>query len=265
MRIDKEPLPLPGTTYDPLYPSSDGEPMGESDLHTRAVLILREALEDFYAASGRTDVYVASNILLYYEKGVRDARREPDVLVALGASTHPRQSFRVFEEGRLPNVVFEIASKKTHREDTGDKFQVYQSLGIREYFLFDPQGEFFDPPLMGYRLVRGRYARLRPVEGDTLLSRQLGLWLVAQGNELRLIDPATREMVPTRRERIEQVEEELERAEEERGLARREQREERLLRLRAERTARSAEDRVRELEDELRRLRGLPPEEPPHV
>jgi Uma2 family endonuclease len=250
MRIDKKPLP--GTTIDPLYPCSDGEPMGEGDIHTRAVIILREALEDFYAAAGRTDVYIASNMLLYYEKGVTNARREPDVLVAVGTNTHSRRSFRSFEEGRLPDVVFEIASASTHAEDTGDKFQVYQSLGIKEYFLFDPYGEFYDPPLMGYRLVRGRYARLRPVEGAALPSRRLGLWLVAQGEELRLIDPTTREMVPTRRERIEQLEDHYETA-----VA--EQREERLSRLRSERAARRAEDRVRELEDELRRLRGLPP------
>jgi Uma2 family endonuclease len=265
MRIDKGPVPLPGTVEDPLYPSWDGKPMGETDFHSAAILVLREALEDFYAAAGRTDVYVASNILLYYEQGVRNARRDPDVLVALGTSPHRRRSFRVWEEGRLPDVVFEIASENTHAEDTGDKFQVYQGLGIREYFLFDPEGAFYDTPLMGYHLVRGRYARLRPVEGAALPSRRLGAWLVAQGGELRLIDPATREMVPTRRERIEQADEERDLAQEERDLARSEQREERLARLRSERAARRAEERVRELEDELRRLRGLPPAEPPRA
>ena len=299
MRIDKEPVPLPGTTYDPLYPCWDGKPMGETDLHAAAIIALREALQDYYAAAGRTDVYVATNIVLYYEQGVRDARRDPDVLVALGSGTHPRQSYRVWEEGRLPDVVFEIASPSTHMEDTGDKFQVYQTLGIREYFLFDPQGEFYSPTLMGYHLVRGRYARIRPVEGAALPSRRLGVWLVAQDSELRVIDPATRQMVPThseRNEQIEQTREELERvgeerdlAHEERDLAQREQREERRLRLQAERTARQAtedaqqsrdraqeseraaqqatedaqqsRDRVRELEDEMRRLRGLPPGE----
>jgi Uma2 family endonuclease len=252
MRIEKEPVPLPGTVEDPLYPSWDGKPTGETDFHSAAILVLREALEDFYAAAGRTDVYIASNILLYYEQGVRNARRDPDVLVALDTSPHRRRSFRVWEEGRLPDVVFEIASENTHAEDTGDKFQVYQSLGIREYVLFDPEGAFYDTPLMGYHLVRGRYARLRPVEGAALPSRRLGVWLVAQGGELRLIDPATRE-------RIEQAEEERDLAQEERDLARSEQREERLSRLRSERAARRAEDRVRELEDELRRLRGSPP------
>ena len=272
MRIDKEPLRLPGTTIDPLYPSSDGEPMGEGDLHTQAVLVLREALEDFYAAAGRADVYIASNMLLYYERGVTAARREPDVLVALGARTHARRSFRSFEEGRLPNVVFEIASESTHAEDNGDKLQVYQSLGIKEYFLFDPHGEFYDPTLRGHRLTRGRYVPIRPVEGATLPSRQLGLWLVGQGSELRPIDPTTGLMVPTRRERIEQIEEALD-------LSQRARREERLSRLRAERAVRRADeeaqkskeeaqkskDRVRELEDELRRLRGLPPGEAPHA
>ena len=292
MRIDKEPVPLPGTTHDPLYPCWDGKPMGETNLHAAAITALSQALADFYAAAGRTDVYVATNIVLYYEQGVTNARRDPDVLVTLGIGSHPRQSYRVWEEGRLPDVVFEIASPSTHMEDTGDKFQVYQTLGIREYFLFDPQGEFYSPTLIGYHLVRGRYARIRPVEGAALPSRRLGVWLVAQGSELRVIDPATRQMVPTHSEKNEQVEqmrEELERVEEERDLAQREQREERRLRLRAERAAQQAaedaqqsrdraqeseraaqqaaedaqqsRDRVRELEDEMRRLRGLPPGE----
>ena len=59
MRIGKEPLPLPGTVENPLYPSSDGGPMGETDFHSAAVLVLGQALQDFYAA-GRTDVLGAS-------------------------------------------------------------------------------------------------------------------------------------------------------------------------------------------------------------
>ena len=121
---------------------------------------------------------------------------------------------------------------------------------------------------MGFRLARGRYARIKPIEGASLPSRRLGVWLVAQGSELRVIDPATGEMVQTRLERIERVEDERDRAQEALEQAQREQREERQRRLRSERATRQAEadaqqarDRVREVEAELRRLRGLPPGE----
>src|SRR5262245_48762986 len=95
------PKPLPGTTRDPLYPDSDGREMGESDAHTFAVIRLREALEDFFAQI--LDVYIASQLMFYYERGNPQGRRDPDVLVARGVQgRHPRRSFRVWEEGVLP-------------------------------------------------------------------------------------------------------------------------------------------------------------------
>ena len=57
--------PLPGTAYDPLYPDEDGRPMGDTDFHTLALVWLRQALEDCFAAV--LDVYVASNLIYYYE------------------------------------------------------------------------------------------------------------------------------------------------------------------------------------------------------
>jgi len=36
-------------------------------------------------------------------------------------------------------------------------------LGVREYFIFDPLGDYLSPPLRGYRLVGDEYIRM---EGD---------------------------------------------------------------------------------------------------
>jgi Uma2 family endonuclease len=124
-------VPLPGTVYDPLYPESDGQPMGESDPHTNAVIWLRQALKDFFAR--HTNVYVASQLMLYYEQGNPAGHRDPDVMVVRGVGRHQRLSFRVWEEGTLPCVVFEIASANTWREDIGPKRELYARLGIAEY------------------------------------------------------------------------------------------------------------------------------------
>ena len=56
--------------------------MGESDYHSAAIIWLREALEDYF--EGSTDVYVASNMLLYTLLAGDRHRRDPDVLVAKG-------------------------------------------------------------------------------------------------------------------------------------------------------------------------------------
>jgi hypothetical protein len=56
------PRPFPATDEDLLYPSQDAEPVGESDWHMWALLLLREALEDVFA--DQPDVKVASDLFL---------------------------------------------------------------------------------------------------------------------------------------------------------------------------------------------------------
>src|SRR5438552_2107930 len=94
---------LPGTARDPLYPDCDGRFMGDSDFHSAAMRWLVEALQDFFA--NQPDVYVASNLIFYYEQGNPSGRRDPDVLVAKGVGNHFRRSFRVWEENALPCVL----------------------------------------------------------------------------------------------------------------------------------------------------------------
>ena len=67
--------PLPETDDDRLYPSSDGAPVGETDWHIWALILLREALEDWFAQ--RLDVYVASDLFLYYVEGDPAASKAP--------------------------------------------------------------------------------------------------------------------------------------------------------------------------------------------
>jgi hypothetical protein len=45
------------------YPESDGQPMGQTDVHIDAVIYLREALRDYFRDDPQ--VYVAGNVLLY--------------------------------------------------------------------------------------------------------------------------------------------------------------------------------------------------------
>ena len=61
------PKPLAETDDELLYPESDGQPMGETDWHILALISLREGLEDFFV--DQADVYVASDLFLYYVEG----------------------------------------------------------------------------------------------------------------------------------------------------------------------------------------------------
>jgi Uma2 family endonuclease len=240
-------VPLPGTVRDPLYPDSDGKPMGESDAHTFAVMCLREALEDFFAQV--LEVYIASQIVYYYELGNPNARRDPDILVARGvAGKHGRRSFRLWEEGVTPCTFFEISSESTWREDIGPKRELYERLGIREYFLFDPEGEWLDPVFQGFRLRRRRYAPIAPDAEGFLVSTELGLKMRPEGAMLRLADRRSGVPVLTRTERNE--------AAEQRTGAAEQRAEAESQRAEAERQGReAAEQRAARLEAELNRLR----------
>ena len=201
--MDQTVTPLPGTTIDPRYPDSDGRFMGETDHHNVAMTRLRDAIEDRFAS--RADVYVASNLVMYYREGDRKARKDPDVLVAMGvAGKHKRRSFRVWEEGVLPRVLFEIASRRTWRNDIGEKRVLYAQIGIGEYFTFDPERRYLTPPLQGFRTVKGQSVPIKPNRDSSLFSKALALMLVPEGDMLRLVDPVTGEPILTRAERADQ-------------------------------------------------------------
>jgi Uma2 family endonuclease len=199
--------PLPGTVVDPLYPDEDGRPTGDTDYHSIALVSLREGLEDFFG--DRSDVYVGMNLIFYYEEGNPKARRDPDILVAKGVvGKHRRRSFRLWEEHVLPCTLFEVVSKKTVRIDVGEKRVLYERLRIPEYFLFDPEGRYMDRPLRGFRLRKGKYVELKPAADGSLISKQLGLRLVPDGERLRFVDLKTGKTLLTRLEQAELAQEE---------------------------------------------------------
>ena len=178
------------------YPSSDGKPLAENDVQARAIFYAFGALRLRYR-DRRRDVYVSADLLVYYEEGNPRVAVAPDVFVVFGVEDHTRMNYKVWEEGKGPDFVLEVASPNTWREDVERKPGIYAGLGVREYFLFDPMGEHFTPRLQGYRLVEGRYERLSAVESIdrtlTMRSEVLGLELRAKGEEMRFHDPVTGE------------------------------------------------------------------------
>jgi Uma2 family endonuclease len=182
-----------------VYPESDGKPMGETPLHRRVMNDLIEELDQWFASNPR--VYVSGNMMLYYEEG--DPRRtcSPDVQVTLDIPKSPeRRIYQTWVEGKGPDFVIEVTSRKTARRDRGDKLEIYREvLGVQEYFLFDPFEEYLEPSLQGFRLVRGQYVPIRPVN-RRLPSKMTGLHLERNLMELRLFDPKAGKWLLTPRE-----------------------------------------------------------------
>ena len=175
------------------YPSSDGKPLAENDPQLAAILYGVGALRVRYA--GRSDVYVSGDLLVYYREGNPRVSVAPDVLVVFGVEDRERMSYRVWEEGRGPDFVLEVASPSTWREDVGRKRAVYAELGVKEYCLYDPTGKYLKPALWGYRLAGEGYEPLPLVESldgrRSLYSETLGLDLWAKGRKMRFHDPET--------------------------------------------------------------------------
>ena len=169
------------------YPTSDGQPMAETTLHRKIMADLIEALERHFA--GVPDVWVGGNLFLCYRKGDPSAALAPDVLLAKGVTKWDRPNYLLWEE-TAPSLVMEITSRKTRGEDRGKKKDVYERIGVEEYVLFDPYGDWLRPRLQGFRLDRGRYQPIAPDEDGSLASRTTGLILRPEGERLRLFDPA---------------------------------------------------------------------------
>jgi len=176
--------------------------MAETDDHRDLMVEMIETLKLHKRRARR--FYVSGNLLVFYEPGNRRRHVAPDVFVVRGVLKHNRDNYLIWEEGKGPEFITEYTSRSTKEEDVKQKFRLYQDvLKVSEYFLFDPHNEYLDPPLQGYRLRRGKFVRIEPVNGR-LPSKVLGLYLEQQGSKLRLYDPATGRYLPTPQEMIEE-------------------------------------------------------------
>ena len=182
------------------YPESDGKPMGETDEHRDEMVRHIELLRHFYRGQ---KVYVSGNLLVYYEQGNPKKFVVPDAFVVKGLDARKRRVYKLWVERKVPNVVIETTSRKTKRKDTDEKPVLYARLGIREYFLFDPDHEYLDPPLQGYRLGDKGYAKIDSDDTGALVSEQLELRLRDESGLLQLYRVDTGERLLTAEERAE--------------------------------------------------------------
>jgi Uma2 family endonuclease len=183
------------------YPTGDGKPMAETPFHGEIMFGLRQILQDHFAEDPM--VYVSGNLMMYYVKNNKRRHVSPDLFFVRGIPNTDRKCYFVWEEGKGPDVVFEISSKTTTKTDTGTKRLLYQNiLRVPEYFLFDPYEEYLSPSLQGYRLLNGVYVPIQPDHG-WLFSQELGLRMGRHGLMLRFYDPATGQPLLSRTERLE--------------------------------------------------------------
>jgi Uma2 family endonuclease len=131
--------PLSRIDPDDPYPESDGEPMAENTLQYDWIVKLKENLEIRFANDPL--VFVAGD-LFWYPVADRHITGPlaPDVLVAFGRPKGPRGCYKQWEEGGIaPQVVFEVLSPSNSAKELRDKREFYETYGVEEYYLYDPE------------------------------------------------------------------------------------------------------------------------------
>ncbi len=186
------------------YPSGDGTPVAETFDHLYVILItievLRQYLEDIQAC-------VLGNQFLYYSQGLPRLKCAPDVMVIFGVEPGSRDSYKIWEEGEIPKVVFEMTSPGTRDKDEGFKKDLYAQIGIEEYWQFDPKGQWIEEKLRGYRLMDETYVQIATSE-----SQALGLRLEVSGALISFyrLDNGEKLLIPLElRNKAQQLQDEL--------------------------------------------------------
>jgi Putative restriction endonuclease len=131
------------------YPYSDGEPLAESYDH---LYVIMTTLAMLLAHLKGQQATVLADQFLYYAQGFPRLRVAPDVMVIFNVPPGGRDNYKIWEEGQVPSVIFEMTSPGTRTKDDVEKKNLYESLGVTEYWQFDPRGEWIPEKLRGYRL-----------------------------------------------------------------------------------------------------------------
>ena len=143
------------------------------------------------------DALVAYDLALLFERGNPRAVVSPDLLVALGVGCHDRNSYKFWEEPKVPDLALEVLSAKTWRKDVEVKPGLYRDLGVREFWLVDPIGKLPDP-IIAWRLNdAGVYKEIPKLPSGARRSDVLDAELFLDDRGLRFRDLKTGEVLPT--------------------------------------------------------------------
>ena len=126
----------------------------------------------------------AGTVICYNPENLND-RVFPDCYVAFdvpSGAIFAQNGYLIWQVGKAPDFALEVASESTARRDITFKRELYERIGVQEYWRFDPSGgDYYGESLAADRMVDGAH---EPVDigfnEEGLLSgysEVLGLWL----------------------------------------------------------------------------------------
>jgi len=176
------------------YPEEREDDMGETSIHIKLIADFLQTLNFFF--KNRADVFLTANMNLYYIEGNPHRWFAPDLLVAFGVPSVERSSYLLWRERIFPQVIFEVASEKTWRNDVIEKFELYEKLGAEEYYIFDPEFTYLPAPLLAFRRQDEKLIEAK-VTDDRIFSPRLELEIVRTENTFRFFNPQAEEFLRT--------------------------------------------------------------------
>lgn len=170
------------TDPDLLYPDSDGKPMAENTEHYRWIVLIKENLEILFANNDQ--VLIAGDLLWYPIRSQLIAPTAPDVMVIFGRPKGRRGSYRQWREENIPpQVVFEIFSPSNDSKEMDRKLEFYDTYGVEEYYLYDPENFLLD----GWLRQNDHLTKLWQIDG--WVSPRLGIRFQTGDGELVIYRP----------------------------------------------------------------------------
>ena len=170
------------------------EPVVQERALDRIKRLLVELFEDL------PDVFVSGAFYICYDITDGNRRLQPDCIIVFDVDAEAIRlnlpNYWIWEVGKPPDFVMEIASPTTSSNDLGHKRDMYAELGIAEYWRFDPTGgELYGQPLTGERLIDGEYQPYElQEEADGSIraySELLNVDFYWDSDEFDVLDPVT--------------------------------------------------------------------------
>ena len=165
--------------------------MGENSWHSSLIDYLKAVLHWLFRGK---ICAIYDNLNFYQTRDLMEYPVAPDIAVIKGTEFRHMRSWKIGETGPDPQVVFEILSDETWKKDLDDKPGKYASMGVQEYFAYDPNEPQVRrgnaPRLVGWRFDPQRRAMVEMAANAEgwLWSEQLESWLVPDQAYLRLYD-----------------------------------------------------------------------------
>ncbi|MDE0363346.1 MAG: Uma2 family endonuclease [Chloroflexota bacterium] len=197
---------IPAARHWEPYPELPREPKDMQQI--RPIYYLQETLVSIltpgYSLRDHPTILISGEIPIYYDPtapatGGAPPHVIPDFLIAFDVDTDAiwrRVDYDPLQNSKPPDLVMDVASRRTHRNDTLHKRDIYQRIGVPEYWRFDPEGgRYYGQVIIGERLVNGQYERFPLVrydnEAEGSTSAILNLNFRCLGRRFSIHDPTT--------------------------------------------------------------------------